>query len=78
MTLSPVYFSGMFKREVGQNFSEYVTDYRIKKAKDLLKRSNLSILEISDAVGFKDPKYFSKIFKKAAGITPAEYRKIYG
>ena len=78
VTLSPVYFSGMFKREVGQNFSEYVTDYRIRKAKDLLKRSNLSILEISDAVGFKDPKYFSKIFKKAAGITPAEYRKIYG
>lgn len=78
VNLSPVYFSNMFKKEMGQNFSEYVTSYRLARAKDLLKRTNLNVNEIAAEVGFQDAKYFSKLFKKIVGISAAEFRKVYG
>jgi two-component system response regulator YesN len=76
--LSPVYFSAVFKKETGANFSNYLADFRIKKAKDMLKKSNVNINEIAYGTGFQDPKYFSKLFKKATGVTPVVYRRIYG
>jgi two-component system response regulator YesN len=76
--LSPVYFSSIFKKETGVNLSDYLSDYRIKKAKEFLKKSNMNINEIAYNTGFQDPKYFSKLFKKAVGISPIEYRHIYG
>ncbi len=76
--LSPVYFSNLFKKETGQNFTEYLTEYRMKVAKGLLKKSDKNISEIAYCLGFADARYFSKLFKKTVGIKPTEYRKIYG
>lgn len=76
--LNPVYFSNLFKKETGQNFTEYVTDYRMKAAKKLLKDSNKNINEIAYELGYPDARYFSKLFKKNVGVKPTEYRKIYG
>lgn len=75
MDLSPYYFSKLFKEETGSNFVEYVTNLRIKKAKELLARDGLSMKEICASVGYSDPNYFSRIFKKNTGVTPTEYRE---
>jgi two-component system response regulator YesN len=76
--LSPVYFSAVFKKETGTNFSNYLAGFRIKKAKEMLKKSNANISEIAYGTGFQDPKYFSKFFKKTTGVSAAVYRRIYG
>lgn len=75
MDLSPYYFSKLFKEETGSNFVEYVTNLRIKKAKELLAGDGGSMKEICAAVGYSDPNYFSRIFKKNTGVTPTEYRE---
>jgi two-component system response regulator YesN len=72
--ISPNYLSTLFKEEVGENFSDYLIDYRIKKAKALLKDVSIKIYEVADRVGYSDPHYFSKFFKANTGITPKEYR----
>lgn len=72
--VTPNYLSTLFKIEVGQGFSDYLTMYRIAKAKVLLKDLSLKIYDISDRVGYSDPHYFSKIFKIITGMTPKEYR----
>lgn len=71
------YISNKFKKEVGVSFTQYVTDYRLLKAKQLLITSNLKIKEISLMVGFADEQYFSLVFKKECGLTAGMYRKIY-
>ncbi|MEZ0536731.1 response regulator [Caldicellulosiruptoraceae bacterium PP1] len=72
--LSSYYFSKLFKKSLGINFKEYITRLRVNKATELLRTTNLSIKEISYAVGFDDPNYFVKIFKKVTGSTPTSYR----
>ncbi len=78
VNLSPVYFSNLFKKETGNNFTEYVTEYRMQKAKDMLKNGNDNINEIALALGYQNAQYFSKVFKKEVGVKPTDYRKIYG
>ncbi len=73
--ISPYYFSKIFKEETGENFIEYVTNIRISKAKDLLQNSELSMKEICAEVGYSDPNYFSRTFKKNVGVTPTEYKE---
>ncbi|MBN1411192.1 MAG: substrate-binding domain-containing protein [Spirochaetales bacterium] len=73
--MSPGYFSSLFKRATGKNFSEYLTSVRIQKALSLLRNYNLKVSEISSMVGYHDPNYFTKVFKKIMGISPAEYVK---
>ena len=68
------YLSRIFKKEVGTSVITYITDLRIKKAKDLLEHSDLKTFEISDAVGIDDPAYFSVLFKKYTGMSPKSYR----
>lgn len=73
--LNPSYLSVLFKQETGQNFIDYLSNYRLAKAKELLKRLDLKIYQVGDLVGYKNPKYFTEIFKKNTGLTPNEYRK---
>ena len=74
--LNPNYLSELFKKQTGINFSEYLTNYRIEKAKNLLKDMNYKTNAVANMVGYQDARNFSKIFKKTVGINPAEYRKI--
>ncbi|MDI6914309.1 MAG: response regulator [Desulfitobacteriaceae bacterium] len=69
------YFSKFFKDETGHNFTDYLVNIRIKEAKKLLDEDACSIKEVSVQVGYKDPNYFSKIFKKMVGLTPTEFRE---
>ena len=73
--ISPYYFSKLFKEEAGQNFIDYLTSLRIDKAKELLSSPERSMKEICIEVGYSDPNYFSRIFKKTTGYTPTEYRE---
>ena len=72
--LSPQHFSRVFKKETGMNFIDYITEYRIDRAKNLLQNSNMNVKEISYEVGYNDPNYFFKVFKKATNLTPGEFR----
>lgn len=72
------YFSTLFKKETGKNFLEYVTELRIQKAKNYLMQTNYDIAEVASAVSYNDLKYFSKLFKKTTGLSPSEFRKLYG
>ena len=72
--MSPSYFSSVFSREVGKTFVEYLTETRMEKAKEYLMCSSMKTSEIGYEVGYKDPHYFSYIFKKTQGCSPKEYR----
>lgn len=74
---NPTYFSSLFKKETGKNFSEYLVQVRVNKAKQLLADEDISVVEIAEQVGYTDLKYFSKIFKKSTGLNPSEFRKLY-
>lgn len=67
--------SRKFKQITGENLSDYLTNLRIEKAKTLLLNTGLRLSQISELVGYEDEKYFSRVFKKSAGMTPREYRK---
>ncbi len=73
--ISPYYFSKLFKEESGENFIEYLTNLRIKRAKNLLRHSDMNMKNICAKIGYSDPNYFSRIFKKQVGVTPTEYRE---
>lgn len=75
VNISPYYFSKIFKEETGENFVEYVTNIRIAKAKELLRGTGCSMKEICTMVGYSDPNYFSRSFKKKVGVTPTEYKE---
>ena len=77
VSLSPVYFSSLFKKETGQNFSAYLSEFRMDKAKELLVRSNETISAIAEQVGYVEQKYFSQQFKKIVGVKPNVYRKLH-
>lgn len=76
VNISPHYFSKLFKDEVGENFIDYITSLRIQKSKEFLAKDQLSIKEICFEIGYGDPNYFSRIFKKVVGITPTEYKEV--
>lgn len=75
---NPAYFSTMFKKETGENFMDYVIRIRIQNAKNYLLQTDLNVDDISNAVGYSDTKYFTKLFKKKTGLNPSEFRKLYG
>lgn len=73
--LSPIYISKMFKERLGVNYIDFLTECRIEKAKTLLCDPEKSIKEITFEVGYHEPNYFSKVFKKVCKTSPKEYRK---
>ncbi|MEG1427782.1 MAG: helix-turn-helix transcriptional regulator, partial [Oscillospiraceae bacterium] len=75
MYLSPTYFSRVFKREMGENFSSYLNRVRIEKSKKLLSHHNLKLADIALLVGFEDQSYFTKVFKRVTGSSPLKYRE---
>lgn len=76
VNISPFYFSKIFKEETGVNFIDYLTNIRIEKAKELLLSTDLSMKEICAKIGYSDPNYFSRAFKKNVGVTPTEYKEV--
>lgn len=72
--MSPSYFSSIFSKEMGKTFVEYLTEIRMDRAKELLMCSLMKTSEIGYEVGYKDPHYFSYIFKKTQNCTPKEFR----
>ena len=73
--LSPQYISQLFKNEIGVGFLAYLTNIRMEKAKKLLLATSLSIAEVAEQSGYGDYRVFTKVFKKAEGITPSQYRR---
>lgn len=71
------YFSNLFKRETSMNFLEYLTTIRIDHARERLMKTDDSVNEIAEAVGYSDVKYFSRIFKRSLGLSPNKFRKMY-
>lgn len=72
--LTDTYVSLLFKQETGRTVNEYVTQVRIDKAKELLRDPRYKFYDICYAVGYADPSYFSKLFKKMTGYTPSAFR----
>jgi len=72
--LNPNYVSQLFKKEIGLNYTEYLTKIRFDFACKLLKESDLSIQQISEKSGYNDYFYFTRVFKRLAGMTPSEFR----
>ncbi len=73
--MSPTYFSYVFKQITGRTFTEYLNYLRIMQAKELLTNSSKTVSGISYEVGFNDPAYFDRVFKKEVGMSPGKYRK---
>ena len=74
ISVSPSYFSSIFKQGTGQSFIEYLTKVRIDRACELLRCTTLRTSEIGEQVGYNDPHYFSTAFKKIMGQSPKEFK----
>lgn len=72
--ISSSYLSRLFKELIGENFVDYVTRLKIEKSLDLLENTNMNVKEISYKLGYNDPNYFCKVFKKFTGHTPSTFR----
>ncbi|MFC4811671.1 helix-turn-helix transcriptional regulator, partial [Paenibacillus sp. GCM10023250] len=68
------YFSTLLKARTGRSFSEHVTDARIRRAKELLAAGRLRIYEIAEQCGYRDTKYFTRMFKRQVGLSPEAYK----
>ena len=73
--ISEGHLSHVFKRETGRTLGSYVTDYRIQRAKELLRDCRSKVYEVAEQVGYRDITYFSATFKKSVGVSPSEYQK---
>lgn len=77
MNFSSYYLSKVFKKELGINFVKYVTERKMDKAKELLKDNDVPIVNIAFEIGYPEPSYFTKVFKKVENMTPSQYRNQY-
>jgi len=73
---NPSYLSRLFKQKTGLNLSDYISDIRVQKAKELLQDMNMKIYEVAQALGYSSSANFVRFFRKATGISPQEYRDI--
>ena len=74
--ISPNYLSLLFKKYTDTGFSEYISQMKIARAKELMAEGNLKVYEIADKLGFESAFYFSKVFKKVTGYTPRDYQQL--
>lgn len=74
LQMHPAYLSRLYKLETGDNLSDYITRLKMEKSQQLLKHSTHKIYEVAIEVGYQNPHYFIKLFKKHYGLTPQEYR----
>lgn len=75
LQISPGYLSVRLKKQTGMNFSEYLMQIRLRKAQRMLRTTDKRIVDIAAQAGYPDQFYFSRLFKRATGMTPSEYRK---
>ena len=75
--LNTKYISELFKKELGVTVTDYIAGRRFEEARNLLLSSNLLVTDIAQQVGYNDPKYFTRLFRRYNGISPAQYRKLY-
>lgn len=75
MQVSPGYLSTIFHRETGHTLAEHITTLRMRAALQLIKSTRLQVQTVAQLIGFSDPNYFSKQFKRYYGVTPLQYRK---
>ena len=72
---SPNYLNTIFKKETGETISSYISNFRLEKSKELLAKTQTSIFNIANDLGYNHASYFNYVFKKYVGITPKEYRE---
>ena len=72
---NPSYLSRLFKQEVGMNISDYISDIRVKKAKQMLENPNMKVNAVAEALGYGTATNFTRFFKKMTNMTPQEYRE---
>lgn len=75
LNISSSYLSSLFKKEVGQTLTDYIAERRMELARNLLSRTKLQVQTVAQHCGIMDVHYFSKLFKKATGMTPKEFRQ---
>ena len=73
--LNASYLMRLFKKETGRSLLEYITDERVRLARDLLLDTDYPINQVADAVGYGNYSYFTRIFKRSVGVTPKKYRE---
>ena len=73
--LNPDYFSHLFRAETGVTFTSFLNDLRVRQAKELLCETDITVQEISAAVGYNSASHFIASFRKSQGVTPLEYRR---
>ncbi len=74
--VTPEYLSKLFNQKINVNFVVFIRNLRISIAKRMILSGKYRIQEVAEQVGFKDPKYFNKVFKSVCGISPSEYKKV--
>ena len=74
--VTPAYFRRIFREYSGMSPTEYRMRMKIERAKDLMERSEYSVAELSELLGYNDPSYFCRVFKKVTGMNPTDYRRL--
>ncbi len=75
LEVTPAYLSSLFKKDTGQNLVKFITEYRLEKAKQALRESNMKISDVGARVGYPNQSYFISLFRSREGTSPAQYRE---
>ena len=75
--LSPSYLATLFRRQMGRTVMAYVNDVRLREARSLLRNTDLRVAAVARLVGYRDPYYFSRVFKMREGCPPRQYRSLF-